>query len=99
MREELIAKRQAKGLTQMQMARRCNVSVQLIIGIEADDWITHPKIVAAMAQEYGFGIDTFNQLVCKKRREKTLPKPGRNKKWNGWMAYNGARKMDAPDDP
>lgn len=99
MREKLIRKREAKKLTQAQMANRCSVSERLIIGIEEEDWITHPKIVAVMAQEYGFGMRMFNQLVCESRRVDKLPKPEKPKRWNGWHAWNGNRKMGGHEDP
>ena len=75
MREELMRKCEAKQLTQAQMARKCKCSERLIVGIEEEDWITHPDIASRMAKEYGFGIRTYNQLVHEDRRAKELPKP------------------------
>lgn len=75
MREALIKKREKLGLTQAQMARKCRCTERLIVGVEEDDWITHPKIAAWLAKGYGFGIRMFNQLVHESRREKVLPEP------------------------
>lgn len=75
MRESLIKKREAKKLTQKQMAKKCACSERLIIGIEEEDWITHPHIASRMAKEYGFGIRTYNSLVSESKRAKELPAP------------------------
>ena len=94
MREKLIRKREAKGLTQQQMAIRCECSLRLIRGIEEDDWITHPQIAAVMAKEYGFGIRMFNQLVHESKREKTLPEPQKERRWrevSEWYWKHGAK--------
>lgn len=95
MRENLIRKREAKRLTQEQMAIKCECSVRLIRGIEEEDWITHPQIAAVLAKEYGFGIRTFNQLVHESKREEKLPEPPKKKKWNGyseWYWKHGAKQ-------
>ena len=57
------------------MAAKCRCTERLIIGIEEDDWITHPKIAAWLAKGYGFGIRMFNQLVHESKREKVPPEP------------------------
>lgn len=85
MRTALIKKREAKHLTRVQMAKKCHCSERLIVGVEEDDWITHPQIAARMAKEYGFGIRTYNQLVHEDRQAKAVPEiekePGQ-KEWN-----------------
>lgn len=102
MREELIRKREAKLLTQAQMARKCKCSERLIVGIEEEDWITHPHIASRMAKEYGFNVNTYNQLVHETRRAKKLPKPVQphdEKSWNGYAVCAGCRKVDLEQDP
>lgn len=86
MREDLIKKREAKKLTRDQMARKCQCSPRLILGIEELDWITHPDVASRLAAGYGFGIQTFNQLVHEGRRMKELPAPvppPKEKPWGG----------------
>lgn len=87
MRKELIRMREAKGLTQGQMATMCECSLRLIRGIEEDDWITHPKIAAVLAKGYGFGIEMFNQLVSEDKREETLPELPKKQQWNGFSEW------------
>lgn len=102
MREELMRKREAKQLTQAQMARKCKCSERLIVGIEEEDWITHPDIASRMAKEYGFGIRTYNQLVHEDRRAKELPKPVQPpsaQNWNGYAVCAGSRKLYMDDYP
>lgn len=95
MREDLIRKREAKGLTQAEMAKKCRCSERLIIGIEEEDWITHPEIAAWLAKGYGFGIRTYNQLVHKDRQKKKLPEPKEPPKSDGfrWSKYYGVLKF------
>ena len=95
MREALIEKRKAKGLTRVQMAAKCKCTERLIVGIEEDDWITHPKIAAWLAKGYGFGIRMFNQLVHEDRREKVLPEPEEPPKLSNW-AWDAHYRNDKP---
>ena len=96
MRMDLIRKREAKGLTQTQMAMRCDCSLHLIRGIEEEDWITHPMIAAVMAKQYRFGIRTFNRLVHESKREKTLPEPPKKRKWGGYAKWYWKRGAKMP---
>ena len=97
MRENLIKKREKRGLTQDQMARKCACSPRLIRGIEEEDWITHPDIASRLAKEYGFGVHTYNQLVHESRRVKELPEPVQPPTETGWSGYavcSGVRKLE-----
>lgn len=87
MRSGLIKKREAKKLTQAQMAKKCQCSERLIVGIEEDDWITHPDIASRLAAGYGFGLRTFNQLVHESRRAKELPKPVPPPDMKAWAKF------------
>ena len=84
MREKLIRKREKKGLTVEEMAKRCHCSPRLIRGIEEEDWITHPKIAAWIAKEYGLGIRAYNELVHESRRAEKLPEPELPVKADEW---------------
>ena len=95
MRENLIRKREAKQLTQKKMAMLCKCSERLIVGIEEEDWITHPHIASRMAKIYGFGIRAFNQLVHEDRRVKELPAPVDPPDAKDWGKYKSWAKMQA----
>lgn len=93
MRENLIRKRERKGLSREAMAKRCRCSPALIFGIEELDWITHPDIASRLAKEYGFGVRTYNQLVHEDRHVKELPAPVMppDDSWIGFEAYAHGR--------
>ncbi len=93
MRETLIRRREKKGLSREQMAKRCKCSAALIYGIEELDWITHPHIASRLAKEYGFGVKLFNQLVHENRRVKELPEPVMPpESWAGFESYAHGRE-------
>lgn len=75
MRQWLIDKREALGLTRGEMAQMCYCSEKLLWMLENGRDITHPGIVAWIALRYGLTVDEFNDLVAEKRRVKKLPKP------------------------
>lgn len=75
MREWLIEKRKAQGMTVAQMASKCDCSRRLLEMIEYDDHVTHPDIASRMVAAYGLTLDEFNALVPEERRKKALPEP------------------------
>lgn len=101
MKEFLIQKRKAKGLTVRQMAVRCECSEALLWPLEVDDnWITHPLIAARIAKEYGLNVDEYNRLVHESHRAEKLPKPPKHKPdqkiydaWrHGWGKKEGGKE-------
>lgn len=101
MKEFMIEKRKAKGLTVKQMAIRCECSEALLWPLEVDDnWITHPLIAAKIAKEYGLNVDEYNRLVHESHRAEKLPQPKKRKMinnlstaWkNGWKNQGGTEE-------
>lgn len=74
-RENMIKKREAKGLTIKQMARKCCCSPLLLQKLENGDWITHPRIAARIAAAYGMGVRAYNEIVHSSHKAKQLPAP------------------------
>ena len=83
MKDFMITKREAKNMTRGQMAKRCGCSEYLIELLEEGDReITHPKIAAWIAKEYGLELDEYNRLVHESHKAKKLPKA------RPWAIYN-----------
>ena len=56
------------------MAEKCGCSEYLIELLEdGDSEITHPKIAAWIAKEYGLNLNEYNQLVHSSHKAKKLP--------------------------
>ena len=78
MRSGLIKKREAKKLTRAQMAKKCQCSERLIVGIEEDDWITLPTLQAGWRQDTDSGcapliswcMRAAGQRSCRSRRRR-----------------------------
>ena len=73
MRQWLIDKRKARGLTRARMASKCLCSIRLLEILELEDGITHPGIAAWVAQEYRLTLDEYNLLVHETKRAKAIP--------------------------
>lgn len=75
MKEFLIRKREALGLTQAQMAVKCDCSPGLLTAMEEiDRYITHPHIAARIAKAYGLNVQEYNLMVADKHKANKLPK-------------------------
>lgn len=74
MRQWMIEKREALGLTRRQMAKKCMCSDTLLGMLENADHITHPDIASQIAIEYDLTLDEYNSLVHEDRRVKEIPK-------------------------
>lgn len=100
MKQFMIDKRKALGLTRHEMAQRCDCSERLLeileIGSVCD--ITHPNIAARIAVEYGLTLDEYNQIVHESRRAAKLPKPKKTKAQHGlydaWRSGWGSKDDD-----
>lgn len=76
MKEFMIAKREALGLTRQEMAKRCECSEGLLTLIEEGERdITHPHIASRIAKEYGLDVEEYNRIVHESHRVNKLPKP------------------------
>lgn len=75
MRQWLIDKRKALGLSRKAMGRECKCSERLLEILELDDGITHPGIAAWVAFRYGLTVEQFNMLVSEGRQVQELPPP------------------------
>ena len=76
MKEFMVRKREALGLTLQQMAQKCDCSMGILSLLEEGDQdITHPYIASRVAKEYGLSVDEYNRLVHEKHRASKLPKP------------------------
>ena len=76
MKDFMIHKREALGLTLHQMAQRCDCSEGLLSLLEEGDRdITHPHIASRIAKEYGLKVEEYNRLVHEKHKATKLPKP------------------------
>lgn len=88
MKEYMIAKREAQGLSMRQMARKCDCSDMLLLLLEShDSGITHPKIAARIAREYGLTVDEYNTIVHEKYRVDKLPEMKKTKKIIGSSVF------------
>ncbi|MBE5791643.1 MAG: helix-turn-helix domain-containing protein [Clostridiales bacterium] len=75
MKDFMIEKREALGLTVCEMAGKCLCSRTLLEMLEESDrHITHPHIAARIAKAYGLSVDEYNRLVSAKHRTNKLPK-------------------------
>lgn len=87
MKDFMVVKREEKNLTRGEMAKRCGCSEYLIELLEEGDReITHPKIAAWIAKEYGLTVDEYNQLVHRSHKTQKLPKA------RPWAIYSGFDK-------
>jgi transcriptional regulator with XRE-family HTH domain len=75
MRQWLIDKRLARGLTRSKMAKECQCSRLLLQMLEEEDVITHPDIAAWVAQEYGLALEEYHQLVHEMHWGTAIPEP------------------------
>ena len=75
MRQWLIDLRDNKGLTRRQMAKKCECTYTMLLIMEEDDAITHPRIAARIADEYGIkDVALYNSLIPRDRKVKKIPK-------------------------
>lgn len=76
LKDYMIQKREAQGLTVREMARKCECSFLLLDGLECEDFkYTHPNIAARIANAYGFSVPEYNKIVHKDHRVSQIPKP------------------------
>ena len=75
MRQWLIEKREALGLNENQMARRCDCSARLLELLEHKDFITHKRIASRVAYAYGLTLDEYNSLIPERDRGDKIPPP------------------------
>lgn len=75
MRQWLIDLREAKGVDRRKMAEKCECTYTMLLIMEEDDAITHPRIAARIAEEYGItDVEKFNSLIPRDRRVSAIPK-------------------------
>lgn len=75
MRQWLIDLREAKGVDRRKMAEKCECTYTMLLIMEENDAVTHPRIAARIADEYGItDVEKFNELIPRYRRVKAIPK-------------------------
>ena len=74
MKEFLIEKRLAQGLSRKGMAERCGCSERLleIVELEAPG-LTAPGIALRIAGEYGLDVNEYNRLVDERYHAEVIP--------------------------
>ena len=71
MKEFMIRKREARGVSVRWMAKRIGISYKLLIALEENyREITSPRIALRISSEYGLNYEETSKLVHEDRHEK-----------------------------
>lgn len=91
MRQWLIDLREKQGIDRRKMAEKCECTYTMLLIMEEDDALTHPRIAARIADEYGIrDVNLFNSLIPRDRKvtkiPKREPKPDKEINWEDLFA-------------